>query len=111
MATAYPAAPPKSTRVRPLNRPAIEAMEDGALRGQSVAASTLYEVTVTHSWVTNAQLATLRVFVAANRSAEIDVPASDGRTYRCRFADLDYAERQRKGALATVSIRLYGAPP
>ena len=110
MATAYPAAPPKSTSVRPLNRPAVEAMEDGTVRGQSIAAATLYEVTVTHSWVSNAELATLRAFVAANRTGEVDVPASDGRTYRGRFADRDYAERQRRGALATVSIRLHGAP-
>lgn len=111
MATAYPLAPPKSTRVRPLNRPPIEAMEDGSLRGQSIAAATLFEIEITHSWATNAELATLRAFVAANRAGEIDVPASDGRTYRGRWADRDYTERARRGGMATVSIRLYGAPP
>ncbi len=111
MPAAYPSSPPKSTHVRPLNRPALEAMEDGTLRGQSIAAATLHEVTVRHSWVTNAELAALRAFVAANLDAEVDVAASDGRTYRCRFAERDYAEARRRGALATVSIRLLGAPP
>lgn len=107
---AYPSGTsvPRKTPVRPINENTIELAEDGTPMPQDLGATTAYQITVRHEYITSADMATLRAFRDANLSSLITIDANDGHTYNCFFKGRDYDVEEVSAAYVHAIITLVG---
>jgi len=74
-----------ASRVTPRSALAMDVASDGTVRGRVVSTGEVYDLTLVHDFLLEADAQTIETFYGSNRVAQVDVTWR-GDTYQCYFA-------------------------